>query len=146
MTIIEKVQKSLSPIVGASNFHYADREDLNIILDSAQFPCAFAALIDQGTITDTVGRFHERIRLQVFFADLSEEGLTGIENERILQPQKERALAWLSSLRLSDDLTMEGEPTTGRYYINNSELDVMATAFAVDVSIVEKEGFGLCGK
>lgn len=146
MTVIEKVEQTLLPIVGAGNFHYADREDLNIILDSAEFPCAFAALIDQGTIADTAGRFHERIRLQVFFADLSQEGISGMENERILQPQKERALSWLSALRLSDDLTMEGEPTTGRYYINNSELDVMATAFAVDVTIVEAEGFGACGK
>lgn len=146
MTIIDKIKATIEPIVGQGNFHYADTEDLNVELDSAHFPCAFSALIDTGTVEDTLGRFHERVNIQVLFADLSEVGIDGEENERLLQPQKERALTWLAALRRSDSLSLETINRTGRQYIKNSGYDVMITAYVVDVVISEKEGYGDCGK
>lgn len=146
MTIIDKIKKTLEPIVGSGRFHYEDQEEMNVTLDSASFPCAFSVLAYSGTVIDKQGRFHESINLQVWFADLSQVGLSGEENERIIQPLKEKALTWLSELRAADDIELETVNRSGRQYISNSGYDVMITAYVVDVNIYEKEGFGLCGK
>lgn len=146
MTIIEKIKQTLEPIVGSGNFHYADQEEMNVTLDSASFPCAFSVLVDSGTIEDKIGRFHEGIYMQVWFADLCSVGLSGEETERIIHPQKERALTWLSALRKADDIHLESINRSGRQYISSSGYDVMIAAYMVDITISEKEGFGECGK
>lgn len=147
MTIIDKIKATIEPLVGVGNFHYADSEEMNVTLDSAFFPCAFSLLVETGTAEDELGRFHERVNIQVLFADLSQVGISGEDNERLLQPQKERALTWLSSLRSNPDLKLEAVNRTGRQYIKDGGYDVMITAFAVDVTISETEGYGeVCGK
>lgn len=144
-TIIEKIRDSLSPIIGgADRFYYADRDDLNVQLDNANFPCVFSNLAKASVVDSNSGGMRERITLEVYFCDLVSFGISGIDNERVIQHQKERALRWLASLKRSDEFLLDSINGTNRWYSPDG-LDVNFTAFSVSVTLTEVESYGDCG-
>lgn len=140
MTIIEKIKNSIEGAVSIPFYYHAGGE-LNNILDGAEFPCAYAFLLESGTIADVNGLYHERISLAVFFCDLTEFDFDSFDNERIIDECKQRAFTWLSSLRMSDDLSVVSVTSTSRVY---DQFDAVVTGYGVQVTIEEEEGFGIC--
>ena len=144
-TIIDKLRDSISPIIGGEDrFHYADRDDLNVILDNACFPCAFCNLAKASVVDSDYGGMREKITIEVYFCDLVPFGIDGIENERVLQLQKERALEWVALLKRSDDFLFGGVNGTNRWYSPDG-LDVNFTAYSVSVTLTEVKSYGDCG-
>lgn len=143
-SIIDKIKASIEAVIGDGRFYYNDGNGLNIELDNANFPCAFAQLIEAGTVDDTLGNYHERIAIGLFFADVADPEMEPIPNERILTALKKSAFAWLASLRNSDELTLVEVRNTDRVYIKSDRFDVRLTAFVVNVTIEENEGIGVC--
>lgn len=144
MTIIDKIRETIEPIVGEGNFYYADKPDMNVIMENASFPMAFSNLVDASAVEDTLGFFRERITLEVWFTDLTSFDIDAFENERILDAQKRKAFEWLHSLRKSQSLIMEEGVTTQRYYIEGVGACALATAFVVRVTIKEAESSSPC--
>lgn len=140
MNIISKIKKSIEDGAGVP-FYYASAENLNVILDNAEYPCALAVLANQGTIADTNGQFHERLTLVVSFADKTEFDFDALENEDIIDECKKRAFRWLYSLRLSSDLKQVSLNSTTRDYLYD---DVILTGFGVNITLEEVAGFGAC--
>lgn len=143
-SIIEKIKESVEAVIGKNRFHYNDGNGLNIVLDDANYPCAFAQLIETGALEDTLGQYHERVSVGVFFADVADVDLEPMPNEQILTECKQRALTWLATLRNSDDLNLVSVNGTDRVYIKTDGNDVRLTAFVVNVTLEEVRGFGIC--
>lgn len=143
-SIIDKIRESVEAVIGDGRFYYNDGDGLNIELDNASYPCAFAQLIEAGTIEDSLGQFHERIAIGVFFADVADIDLEPTNNERILTALKRNALTWLASLRNNDEINLVDTRGTDRVYIKSDDFDVRLTAFVLNVTIEEVKGFGVC--
>ena len=143
-SIIDKIKESIEEVVGANGFHYNDGDGLNIDLDNAQYPCAFAQLIEAGALEDRFGQYHERVSLGIFFANVADIDLDPVKNERIITQLKQHALVWLASLRNNDELKLIDVRGTDRVYIKTNDYDVRLTAYVVNVELEEVQGFGVC--
>lgn len=143
-SVIDKIKESVEAVIGKNRFHYNDGDGLNIDLDNADYPCAFARLVETGALEDSLGQFHERVSIGVFFADVADPCLEPMPNEQILTECKQRALTWLATLRNNDDLTLASLNGTDRVYIKSEDFDVRLTAFVVNVTLEENRGYGLC--
>lgn len=143
-SIIEKIKDSVESIIGKDRFLYNDDYGLNIDFDNANYPLAYARLIETGTLADVLGNYHERVTMSIFFADVSDPDLEPIPNEAILTVLKQKALTWLASLRLNDELTLVEVRNTDRVYIKAEDYDARLTAFVVNVTLEESQGIGIC--
>ena len=92
MSIIEKLKKSIEAVIGEGRFYYNEAGGLNVDLDNANYPCAFAQLVETGTIEDTLGSFHEQVSVLVYFADIADPDMEPMPNEEILTERKKQAL------------------------------------------------------
>lgn len=144
MSIIDKIKASVEAVIGANRFYYNDGDGLNVELDNANYPCAFAQLIEAGTLSDQIGMYHERVAVGIFFADISDPDLEPIPNEEILTRLKKSALVWLATLNNSDQLRLIEVRGTDRVYIKSDNYDVRLTAYVLNVTLEEIEGFGTC--
>ena len=144
MSIIEKLKKSIESVIGEGRFYYNEAGGLNVDLDNANYPCAFAQLVETGTIEDTLGSFHEQVSVLVYFADIADPDMEPMPNEDILTERKKQALVWLATLRNNDDLNIVSIGNTDRVYIKVDRFDVRLTAFAVNVTLQEVKGYGVC--
>lgn len=140
MNVIRKIKESVENAVNIP-FYYATAEGLNIELDDADYPCAFAAVAEQGTTTDTNGIIHEQLTLVVTFADLSEFDFDALENEDIIDQCKKRAFAWLTKLKQSDTLQLDSVNNTTRDYLRE---DVCLNGYSLNITLTEMAGIGAC--
>lgn len=143
-SIIDKIKESVEAVIGERRFYYNDGDGLNIDLDNADYPCAYARLIEAGTLQDNFGQYHERVALGIFFADIADIDLNPMANEKILTKLKKSGLVWLASLRNNDELKLIEVRGTDRVYIKSDDFDVRLTAFVVQVTLEEIQGFGVC--
>lgn len=143
-SIIDKIKDSIESIIGENRFYYNDGDGLNIDLDNANYPCAFAQLIEAGALQDTLGQYHEIVAVGVYFAGIAPIDMAPIDNERVLTGLKQSALTWLASLRTNDELKLVEVRGTDRVYIKSDDYDVRLTAFVVNVKLEEVQGFGVC--
>lgn len=145
MTIIDKIEKSIKESTGLC-FYYDDADQLNEMLDNATFPCAAAQLLaPSGAVVDKLGRYHERVTIEVFFDDITEEGIGAKANERVIDNMKRLALKWLTDLRMNDYLRLVGDIRTDRHYMTRAESDdVISTGYGVVVTFEEIDGLGGC--
>ena len=143
-SIIDKIKESVEAVIGNGRFLYNDGDGLNLDLDNAKYPCAFAQLVEAGTVQDNFSMYHERVAIGVFFANIADPEMEPIPNERILTELKKRAFVWLASLRNSDELKLVEVRGTDRVYIKSNDFDVRLTAFVLNVTLEEVQGFGLC--
>lgn len=141
MTIIEKIKQSVETATGMPFLYHAAGEINELIARAGALPVAFAFLLDSGTIEDVNGRFHERVTFAVVFADKTQFDFNALENERIIDRMKIKAMRWLSSLRLSSDLNLVQVNSTQRVYDNTTDI---LTGYAVNVTIEELAGTGPC--
>lgn len=144
MTIIDKIKKTVAPMMGG-RFVYDSETQLNILLDNEQFPLAFMTLVETGTIQDQLGRFGERLTIDMHFATLADQDMDGEENEKLLDDMKRIALGkWLPSLRNADGIRFVSVNSTRRIYMRFNQYDVILTAYVVNVTIDDAETFGVC--
>ena len=143
-SIIDKIKESVEAVIGVNRFYYNDGDGLNIDLDNANYPCAFAQLIEAGTLQDKFGNFHERVAVGVFFANTTDIDMEPIANEKILTGLKKQALTWLATLNTNDEIQLAEVRGTDRVYIKSSDYDVRLTAFVVNVTLEEIQGYGAC--
>lgn len=143
-SIIDKIKESVESVIGDGRFYYNDGNGLNVELDNANFPCAFAQLVETGTLNDELGNYHERVTIGVFFADVADMSLEPLPNERILTALKKQAFGWLASLRTNDEISLVEVMSTDRVYIQSDRFDVRLTAFVLNVQLEETKGFGVC--
>ena len=143
-SIIDKIKESVEAVIGHDRFYYNDGDGLNIELDNAKYPCAFAQLIEAGTVRDGIGMYHERVAVGLFFANIADQELEPIPNEKILTELKRSAFSWLASLHASDELKLEEVRGTDRVYIKSDNYDVRLTAFVVNITLEEVQGYGIC--
>ena len=141
MTLINKIKKSVEGATGFPFLYHAAGEINELIARAAELPCAFAFLIDSGTVEDTNGMFHERVTFAVIFSDKTQFDFNALENEEIIDRMKVRAFRWLQSLRLSDDLQLVSINNTQRLYDTTTDI---LTGYAVNVTLEEVEGYGVC--
>lgn len=141
MSIINAVKEAVYNSTELNLLYYTSG-DLNAMVDYEAMPCAFAYLIESGTVADVNGNFHERVRLGIFFVDLGDEDMSSFSNEEIIQQCKERAYRFLHSLRLNDKIRLVGDIQSQRVY---EQFDAHLTGFAVNVTIEELYGVGACG-
>lgn len=144
MTIIDKIKQTVAPLMNG-RFVYDSEAQLNVILDNEQFPLAFMTLVDTGTIQDQLGRFGERLTIDMHFATLADPDMAGEPNEVLIDEMKRIALGqWLPALRDADGIQLVSVNSTRRIYMRFSQYDVILTAYVVNVTIDDKETFGPC--
>ena len=141
MTIIDKIKKSVEDATALDFLYHAQGEINELIARAEELPCAFAFLLDSGTVEDTNGMFHERVTFAVIFADKTHFDFNALENEQIIDRMKVRAFRWLQSLRLSDDLQLVSINNTQRLYDTTTDI---LTGYAVNVTLQEVKGYGVC--
>lgn len=141
MTIIDKIKQSVENATALDFLYHAQGEINELIARTESLPCAFAFLIDSGTVEDTNGMFHERVTFAVIFADKTQFDFNALENEEIIDRMKVRAFRWLQSLRLSDDLQLVSINNTQRLYDTTTDI---LTGYAVNVTLQEVKGYGVC--
>lgn len=141
MTIIEKIKRSVEAATGLPFLYHAAGEINELIARAESLPVAFAFLLDNGTIEDVNGMYHERVTFAVMFADKSQFDFNALENEEIIDRMKIKAYKWLQSLRLSNDLNIVSINQTQRLY--DATTDIL-TGYAVNITIEEMSGVGAC--
>lgn len=141
MTLIDKIKKSVEDATGMPFLYHAAGELNELIARAAELPCAFAFLLDSGTVEDTNGIYHERVTFAVVFADKTQFDFNALENEEIIDRMKAKAFRWLHALRTSDDLRLITTNSTQRLY--DTTTDVL-TGYAVNVTLEEIDGYGIC--
>lgn len=144
MSIIDKIKETVESVIGKGRFLYNDGDGLNYDLDNQDFPCAFAQLVEAGTVLDQLGLFHEKISIGIFFADLADVDTEPLANERILDSLKKKAFSWMAAAKQSEYFKSVEPVSTDRVYIKQDGYDVRLTAFVVYVSIEEQKGYGIC--
>lgn len=141
MSIIDKIRQSVTAATGLQCYYQTDG-NLNRILDNVALPCAFLYLLREGEYDTQDGQHLERVRVGVFFTNKTEFDFGSIENEQIIQGCKADADKWLESLRGVDStLQVIGSVTTRRVY---DAMDVILTAFGVNVELQEIYGYNPC--
>ena len=140
MNIITKIKNSVQASTGES-FYYGATQEINRVLDGAALPCSVMYLLQQGQITDENGFIHERLTAVVFFINKTQFDPDSIDNEDIIDTEKKKAFGWVSRLRLNDNLKLISVNSSERVY---DEFDSIVTGYAVNVTIEEVSGIGLC--
>lgn len=140
MTIVEKIQQSITAATGL-RCYYQSAEQLNTIADNINYPCAYFFLLQQQQLNVTSARPRERVQIAVFFVNMTEFDFNSIENERIIDGCKERALQWVRGLSRDKYLRLISNNGTQRVY---DEFDVILTGFAVNVTVEELVGADIC--
>lgn len=141
MTIIEKIKRSVEAATGLPFLYHAAGEINELIARAGELPVAFAFLLDNGTIEDVNGMYHERVTFAVMFADKTEFDFNALENEQIIDQMKIKAYRWLQSLRTSNDLNVIAINSTQRLYDTTTDI---LTGYAVNITIEEMSGVGAC--
>ena len=141
MSIIEKIKESVTTATGLP-FYYDTPQTLNVRLDTAEYPCAMLHILQSGTVTDTNGILHERLTIEMLFADQSRLDFDGEQVEAYeLDALKRFALKWVLHLYRSRALRLVSVNGTNRYYATD---DAIYSAFGVQVTIDEAEGVSQC--
>lgn len=142
MSIAEKIKLSIERATGRP-FIYDTIEGLNVEIGKRQTArVVWTPLIEAGTLRDENGMYHEVVNVSLFFCDkMAGHDCFTMENEVVLTGCKRDAFAWLTALRRDDFLQLVSLNDTARSY---EELDDVITAYALNVTIYEKEGFGAC--
>lgn len=122
-------------------FYYGMAEELNKLLDNADYPCALAVAVNQGNVVQENGQFKECITFVLSFADLTEFDFDSLENEDIITECKERAFKWLSSMQSNGDIRVASINGTTRDYI---AYDAIITGYGLNVTLDEVRGVGRC--
>lgn len=141
MTIIEKIKRSVEAATGLPFLYHAAGEINELIARAGELPVAFTFLLDNGTIEDVNGMYHERVTFAVMFADKTEFDFNALENEQIIDQMKIKAYRWLQSLRTSNELNVIAINSTQRLY--DATTDIL-TGYAVNITIEEMSGVGAC--
>lgn len=141
MTIIEKIKRSVEAATGLPFLYHAAGEINELIARAGELPVAFAFLLDNGTIEDVNGMYHERVTFAVMFADKTEFDFNALENEQIIDRMKIKAYRWLQSLRTSNELNVIAINSTQRLYDTTTDI---LTGYAVNITIEEMSGVSAC--
>lgn len=141
MTIIEKIKRSVEAATGLHFLYHAAGEINELIARAGELPVAFAFLLDNGTIEDVNGMYHERVTFAVMFADKTEFDFNALENEQIIDRMKIKAYRWLQSLRTSNELNVIAINSTQRLY--DATTDIL-TGYAVNITLEDTDGYGAC--
>lgn len=141
MTLIDKIRNSIEVATGMPFLYHAAGEINELIARAAELPCAFAFLLDSGTVEDTNGIFHERVTFAVMFCERTQFDFNALDNEEIIDRMKVKAFRWLHSLRTSDDLRLITTNSTQRLYDTTTDI---LTGYAVNVTLEEIDGYGVC--
>ena len=137
ITIVDKIKASIHAATDLP-VYYDSEEMLNKMLDYGGLPCAYFALLQDGSLERNNGVFRERVNVAIFFVNKTNFEPDAEENEQIIQDCKEAAYRWLAALRIDQFFTLDGSVSTQRVYEQN---DVILTGFAVRVSLTEKQGY-----
>lgn len=141
MSVIEKIKESVTTATGLP-FYYDTPQTLNVRLDKAEYPCAMLHILQSGTVTDTNGILHERLTIEMLFADQSRLDFDGEQVEAYeLDALKRLAFKWVLNLYRSRALRLVSVNGTNRYYATD---DAIYSAFGVQVTIDEAEGVSPC--
>ena len=141
MSVIEKIKNSITAATGLP-FYYDTPQTLNVRLDRATFPCAMLHILQTGTAVDTNGIIRERLTIEMLFTTVSNLDFDGTDVEKNeLDALKKKACAWLIGLHRSHELRLITINGTSRYYATD---DVIYSAFGVNVTIEEVQGFSSC--
>lgn len=141
MSVIEKIKESVTMATGLP-FYYDTPQTLNVRLDTAEYPCAMLHILQSGTVTDTNGILHERLTIEMLFADQSRLDFDGEQVEAYeLDALKRLAFKWVLHLYRSRALRLLSINGTNRYYATD---DAIYSAFGVQVTIDEAEGVSPC--
>lgn len=145
MNIIEKLKTSIESATGC-HFHYYTGGDLNTIFDNFEewkWPIAYAVPVENGAVSDVNGRYHERLTMYVYFADLVTENAMEepLAVEDIIDACKVKAYQWLTAMRNDDNLTLVSVGQSVREF---NEFDVITAGYGVQVVIEEIVGYGKC--
>lgn len=149
MTIVEKiissVQVALSEFDGGElvtfPVYYHDIETLNLIADSADYPCAFFQLLTDGTLTNVNAQQRESVNVAIFFVEPSEFDFDAIENEEIIDRCKGRAAKWLQHVPLDRYIEVNEVVRTQRVY---ERFDGILTGYGLIVTLTELQGVLYC--
>lgn len=149
-TIIDKIERTITiPALGKGGvtplpFVYGTLETQNIVLDNLEPPFCAAAPLESGAVTDERGNYHDQVTIAILFGDLMCEEMgdfCAIENERIIDECKQRALKWLASLQGNTEIELVSVNAVAREYLRD---DSVVTGYSVNVTIREIIGYGRC--
>lgn len=141
MNIIEKIKESIEGATGVRFIYHAAGELEVELMSVEKFPIAYAHLLQSGSVSDTLGEYHERVTMAVIFAQPTEYDFNSIENEDKIDACKVFAFNWLYALRSSQTLRLVSVNSTDRLYDTTAEV---LTGFALNVTLEEIKGYGAC--
>lgn len=147
MTIVEAIRRSVERQGMA--FLYHSNGEVNELVSrepayrDSELPVVICHLLSSGSMQNATGQWVERVQVAMFFSRLAEYDFNGEQNEQILERCKVAAQRWLHSLSDDDNMRLVSVNSTERIY--NSTEDII-TAYAVNVTIEELRGVGVCGK
>lgn len=149
-TIIDKISRTININelgkggVTPLPFVYETLEAQNIILDNLEPPFCAAAPLESGAVVDERGNYHDQVTIALLFGDImcTQSGdFCAVENERVIDECKQRALKWLATLQGNTEIELVSVNAVAREYLND---DSIVTGYSLNVTIREVQGYGRC--
>lgn len=141
MNNIEKLQASVLAYTGRT-MYYESLEELNREMDYAQFPCAYAFLLDSTGLEMENGRLKETFTMAIFFTNLTQFDYNSIDNEDIINDCKKDACKFI--LGMQNDANFELVSVNSAQRVYEPRFDNPLTGYGVNITIKELIGISAC--
>lgn len=135
-TIITKIKTLVESVTGLP-FIYESRGGLNLLLDNADYPCAYMTLLKTSSVTNDNGMIVESAQVAIVICDKTEYDLDSIANEAIIAQCKVVANNIIKAVDTTGELRLVSVNGGERFY---NEFDIILTGYAINVTFEELIG------
>ena len=140
MKVLDEVKSIVEDELGLP-FLYQSFYKLNDWVEVESLPCVCCQLItDMGTENEG-GQIKDDVPFLLMFVDKTEEGLTALENQEIIDEQNTTADSFLRELEDSTEIMKNSDAPRKLLY---QEFDIILTGISMKVNIKERSGSQPC--
>ena len=125
-------------------FIYENFYKINEELDYTNLPCVGCQRLVNGTLNNEAGQIKDSAPFLLFFINSSTYNYSSLENQAIIDIQKETAIDFIRAVEASDLIKYEGEIRYENFYNKFDFNDLINTGVALSITLKERAGSVYC--
>lgn len=140
MKIIDEVKRIVEEVM-LLPFVYASFYDINTNFDGVAMPAVGFERLRNGEILNEIGQLKDDVPVLLFFVNLTENNYDSLENQAIIDVQKETMLQFIREVNKSNVIFIN---SSIRYDDLYNEFDVNTTGVSLRINLKERAGAVNC--
>lgn len=140
MKIIDEVKRIVEDVLELP-FVYASFYDINTNFDGIEMPAVGFQRLVNGELSNEGGQIKDDVPVLLFFVNLTEANYDSLENQVIIDAQKENAVKFLREVNKSSVIMLN---SAARYDDLYNEFDVNTTGVGLRINLKERAGVVNC--